>query len=83
MQFSHLHLKHPNILDTSAELSRLIFCLGSITSKTKEIDPRKKIDNESSFQVPLRKMFGVFKLQIRELHFYSPTPLYNFDCVTY
>ncbi len=68
MQFSYLHFKHPNILRTSDELSRLNFSLESIIS-----DVLGSIDRRKNLTVKVRKMLGGFEMQIRELHFYFPT----------
>ena len=81
-----MHFKDPNILHTSDELSWSNFFLGSITmfpvgyDRTNffilgvmgMIDPRNKIDRESSSEV--LKMLG-FKMQIQELDFYTLAPL--------
>ena len=70
-----MHFKHPKILRTSGELLRSNVFLQSIIPKSSEMTPEKNL-TAKVYQKCI-KCLDVFKMQIRELHFYLLTPIYH------
>ncbi len=78
MQSVHLHFKHPIISSTFAvELFSRVYH----PQDTRDNGPQKKIWPWKLIRST--QNVGVFKMQIRRLHFYSPTPLFFFSLQVY